>query len=121
MKIQPPNLAQRFLLFFLKEDLAEEVLGDLEEKFYAVLEEKPLYRARFNYWYQVFYYLLPFAIRNLKSDSSMHSTMVNHYFKISWWIFAVAALAALPITLLTISYQTIKAALINPVNSLRSE
>lgn len=41
--------------------------------------------------------------------------------EISWWIFAAAGMGALVITLATVSYQAIKAALANPVNSLRTE
>ena len=38
-----------------------------------------------------------------------------------WWVFAAAAAGALLITLLTVSYQSIKAASMNPVKSLRSD
>ena len=41
--------------------------------------------------------------------------------EMSWWIFAVSGAGALVITLLTVSFQSIKAALMNPVKSLRSE
>jgi ABC-type antimicrobial peptide transport system permease subunit len=40
---------------------------------------------------------------------------------ISWWIFIIAGAGAMVITLLTVSYQAIKAALMNPVSSLRTE
>jgi ABC-type antimicrobial peptide transport system permease subunit len=40
---------------------------------------------------------------------------------IAWWIFAAASAGALVITLATVSFQAIKAALANPVNSLRTE
>jgi putative ABC transport system permease protein len=40
---------------------------------------------------------------------------------ISWWIFLLAVLLAMLIALITISYQAIKAAIANPVKSLRTE
>ena len=40
---------------------------------------------------------------------------------IGWWVFALAGLLAIVIAFVTISFQTIKAALMNPVKSLRSE
>lgn len=45
----------------------------------------------------------------------------DYHVEISWWVFAVAAAGALVITLLTVSYQTLRAALVNPVKSLKSE
>jgi putative ABC transport system permease protein len=41
--------------------------------------------------------------------------------EISWWIFALAGIVAISIALLTVSYQAIRAALMNPVKSLRTE
>ncbi|MFT3705395.1 MAG: ABC transporter permease [Agriterribacter sp.] len=40
---------------------------------------------------------------------------------ITWWIFALAAVAAIIVTFATISFQAIKAALANPVKALRTE
>ncbi len=53
----------------------------------------------------------------------MHSWLQNYEYRseISWWIFAVAGLGILVITLVTVSFQSIKAALMNPVTSLKAE
>jgi putative ABC transport system permease protein len=56
-------------------------------------------------WWAMFTWLKGFAYRT----------------SISWWIFLVAGLSALAIALLTVSIQTIRAAVANPIKSLRSE
>jgi putative ABC transport system permease protein len=40
---------------------------------------------------------------------------------VSWWIFLVAGITAILIALITVSFQAIKAAVANPVESLRTE
>ena len=55
-----------------------------------------------------------YLMRNWLEKYEYRSTM-------AWWIFVAAGLGALAITLLTVSYQSIKAAVANPVKSLRSE
>ncbi|QEC51920.1 putative permease [Anseongella ginsenosidimutans] len=40
---------------------------------------------------------------------------------IEWWMFALAGLLAVAVALLTVSFQSVKAALMNPVKSLKSE
>jgi len=54
---------------------------------------------------------------------AMDKWLQNYVYRIqlSWWMFAIAGGMAVVIAFLTISYQSIKAALSNPVESLRSE
>lgn len=80
--ITPPRLAEKLLLWFLKDELAEEVLGDLDEKFYSTSEKHSIRKARRNYWFQVINYLRPFAFRFFKFKNS--NTMINHNFKVSY-------------------------------------
>jgi putative ABC transport system permease protein len=53
----------------------------------------------------------------------MNSWLQDFAFRvdIGWWVFALAALIAVVIALTTVSFQAIRAALSNPVKSLRSE
>ncbi len=54
---------------------------------------------------------------------AMHRWLQDFAYKIDieWWVFALAGLLAVGIALLTVSFQSVKAALMNPVTSLRSE
>jgi putative ABC transport system permease protein len=53
----------------------------------------------------------------------MHNWLQNYAYRIqiNWWVFIVAAVLAIVIALFTISFQAVKAALANPVKSLRTE
>ncbi|MDB5134117.1 MAG: FtsX-like permease family protein [Mucilaginibacter sp.] len=65
----------------------------------AILIASPIAWYGMNKWLQDFAYKVP----------------------ISWWIFVLSGLAAIVIALLTVSFQSIKAALMNPVKRLKSE
>jgi len=83
----PPKLAVRFLLWFLKGNLAEEVLGDLDEKFYATLENESPGKAKRNYWFQVFNYLRPFAFKKHRHNPLNYPSMFKHNLLISFRSF----------------------------------
>ncbi|MBO9202291.1 MULTISPECIES: ABC transporter permease [Niastella] len=53
----------------------------------------------------------------------MHTWLQDYQYRISisWWIFPIAGLVAVLIAIITISFQSIKAALANPIKSLRTE
>lgn len=53
----------------------------------------------------------------------MHNWLQDFAYRINiqWWVFALAGIVSLLIALITISFQALKAAVANPVNSLRSE
>ncbi len=54
---------------------------------------------------------------------AMNNWLQNYAYKvaISWWMFVIAGIAAIAIALVTVSFQAIKAAVANPVKSLRTE
>jgi ABC-type antimicrobial peptide transport system permease subunit len=66
---------------------------------------------------------IAFVIASPLAWWGMHHWLQSYAYHapIEWWMFVLAGIAALLITLLTISFQAIKAAVANPVKSLRSE
>ena len=66
---------------------------------------------------------LSFIIATPIAAYLMKSWLQGFAYKISlsWWIFALTGLSALAIALLTVGYQTIKAAKMNPIQNLRTE
>jgi len=53
----------------------------------------------------------------------MHNWLRNYQYHtdVAWWIFIVTAIGAILITLITVSFQAIKAAMANPIKSLKTE
>lgn len=53
----------------------------------------------------------------------MHNWLNNYQYhtNVAWWVFIVTAIGAILITLITVSFQSIKAALANPIKSLKTE
>jgi len=45
----------------------------------------------------------------------------SYHIELQWWMFVLAGVAAIAIAFVTVSFQSIRAALVNPVKSLRSE
>ena len=67
--------------------------------------------------------IISFLIAVPVSYYFMHNWLQSYSYrtKISWWIFAAAGIGSLLISTLVVNFQAIKAALANPVESLRSE
>ncbi|MDN5200982.1 ABC transporter permease [Fulvivirgaceae bacterium BMA10] len=78
----PPKLADRFLSWFCKGELLEEIQGDLHE-YYEELIERSKWKRNLLYWFHVFNFLRPFAIKRSRSNNSNYIVMLQHNFKIA--------------------------------------
>ncbi|WP_422361444.1 ABC transporter permease [Reichenbachiella sp.] len=74
----PPQIADRFLRWFCKKELLEEIKGDLHEIYFEETIDMPRWRAHLFYWIQVFNFLRPFAI---DGQNSKNTIMIFNYFK----------------------------------------
>jgi ABC-type antimicrobial peptide transport system permease subunit len=67
--------------------------------------------------------IISFVIASPIAWYAMHQWLLGYTYRVSieWWVFAGAGIIAILISLLTVSYQAIRAAIANPVKSLRTE
>lgn len=89
---------------------------------------KVLGASVFNLWHLlakefILIVILSFIIAVPVSHYFIHHWLQHYQYRIeiSWWVFALAGIGTIMITLSIVSFQSIKAALINPVKSLRAE
>jgi putative ABC transport system permease protein len=67
--------------------------------------------------------IISFVIAAPLSYWAMYKWLQDYEYRVSihWWVFGIACVLSVTIAILTVSYQAIKAALANPVKSLRTE
>lgn len=78
--IFPPRLADRILGLFCKDELLEEIRGDLHEFYGMERTEKSAWKANWSYWYHMLHFLRPFALKR-KNNIIMNTTMYRSYIK----------------------------------------
>ncbi|NRB52008.1 MAG: ABC transporter permease [Saprospiraceae bacterium] len=79
----PPKWADHFLAWFCRDELLEEIKGDLHEFYVQELSDQKLWKAKLYYWYHVLHFLRPFAIKSRRQHSNT-LTMYRNYFKFAW-------------------------------------
>ncbi len=85
-KTGPPKFADKLLGQLCKEELLEEILGDLQQ-YYNELEGIQQWKKDLFYWFHALNFLRPFALRKSKQESLNHYTMFRHNLKISYRSF----------------------------------
>ena len=75
--IKPPRIASRILEFIIQKDIRYGAMGDFEEQFYWIQQERGMFKARLFYWRQIGG-ALPYFLKNTIIWSS---TMFRNYIK----------------------------------------
>jgi putative ABC transport system permease protein len=79
----PPRLATRFLRWYCRSELLDEVEGDLYELFQRRVETKGLQQARALYWLNVLMFFHPDYIRKRKQHFYNNPAMLKNYFTVA--------------------------------------
>lgn len=79
----PPHLASRFLKWYCRPELLDEVEGDLFELFERRVKEQGLRKAQLRYWLNVLMFLHPNYIRKKNNYPSNHTDMFSNYLKVT--------------------------------------
>lgn len=78
----PPLLADKFLEFFCRKELLEEIKGDLHELYEIDWSDVPRWKCLFFYWYHVFHFLRPFTLKRKRQNSN--TIMIASYIKFAF-------------------------------------
>ncbi|MEQ8927184.1 MAG: ABC transporter permease, partial [Fulvivirga sp.] len=81
--IDPPKWPFKLLRFFCKEELVEQVEGDMLETFDHRVENEGVSRAKWLLYRDVLSMLRPFAIKGFHFKNSNNITMLSNYFKLT--------------------------------------
>lgn len=81
--LHPPKLAEKLLSRLCKDELLEEIMGDLYQ-YHHDLAHLPGWKQRLYYWFHVFNFLRPFALKNSRIKNSNIYDMYKNYFKIGY-------------------------------------
>lgn len=82
--IRPPELALRFFRWFCRPEIAEDIEGDLLEKFQESIEEFGEAKARRKFFWQVSLLFRPGIIRSFQLIRVNQNFMFRHNFLMSW-------------------------------------
>ena len=77
---QPPKGPERLLRLVCKDELLEEIEGDLFEHYQELRTRNSRLVAAFSYWFHAFHFLRPFALKKIGQHST-HFIMYKSYFK----------------------------------------
>lgn len=84
--VEPPRWADQFFKWYCNEDLQEELLGDLYERFYEQVENSGARWAKLWYWINVFLFINKYTLRRSHSSYARtnHFDMFQNYLKTGW-------------------------------------